>query len=78
MPKLRHSDGSETHFQAVFVTKGTSPPGSTWIMNPIPRVTPVSIGESSYFSGMPPWLSEACAKSGTGSQDAKGEPFRGR
>lgn len=28
-------------------------------------------------SGMPKWLSDACGASGTGSQGAKGEPFKG-
>ena len=35
-PKLRHVDGTETEFRPTYVTEGTTPPGSTWAMNPIP------------------------------------------
>jgi hypothetical protein len=69
-PRLvHHSDGSETAFDAVYVPDFDN--RSMWAMNPIPRITPGG------GSGMPQWLSDACAASGTGSQGPQGAPFAG-
>lgn len=38
MPGLRYADGKHTFFQGRYVTVGTSPPGSAWAQNPIPRI----------------------------------------
>eukprot|EP00937_MAST-01D_sp_MAST-1D-sp2_P002610 g2610.t1 len=70
-PRLVHIDGTETAYEPVYVSKGVTPPGAAWAMNPIPRVTPGG------GSGMPAWLSDACARSGTGSQGPAGAAFRG-
>ena len=73
--KLRHNDGTETPYSPTYVTEGTSPQGSTWAMNPIPRITPEQITPGA--SGMPKWLSDACAASGAANQGRKGEPWKG-
>jgi hypothetical protein len=39
LQKLRYTDGSETkYFNGTYVSEGTIPKGSTWAMNPIPRL----------------------------------------
>jgi len=39
-PRLRWNNGSEAVYTGVYVTEGTSPKGSAWAMNPIPRINP--------------------------------------
>lgn len=39
-PRLKWNDGTSAPFKGVYVTVGTSPPGSAWAMNPIPRINP--------------------------------------
>ena len=47
-PLLRYNNGSEYQMKGTFVSNGTSPAGSTWQMNPIPR-----IDFDSHSSGQP-------------------------
>jgi hypothetical protein len=47
-PVLRWNNGSEFSLKATYVSNGTSPEGSTWAMNPIPR-----IDFDSHSSGQP-------------------------
>ena len=37
-PILRYNNGTEYKMKGTFVSEGTSPQGSTWQMNPIPRI----------------------------------------
>ncbi len=37
---LRFADGSEQAINATYVSQGTSPPGSVWVMNPVPECCP--------------------------------------
>eukprot|EP00039_Didymoeca_costata_P016271 m.287891 g.287891 ORF g.287891 m.287891 type:complete len:373 (-) comp16368_c0_seq18:199-1317(-) len=48
-PILRWNNGSQLEINGTFVSTGTQPPGSTWQMNPIPR-----IDFDSKSSGQPP------------------------
>lgn len=38
MPSLRWNDGKELFYKGMYLTKGTSPPGSMWARNQIPRI----------------------------------------
>jgi len=51
--RLRWTNGTEHHIQGTFVDEGTSPNGSTWAMNPIPRIDFDShnSGQPKAFSG---------------------------
>jgi len=50
---LRWNDGTQVWIKGTFVSEGTSPPGSTWAMNPLPRIhfDSASSGQPRDFSG---------------------------
>jgi len=52
-PVLRWNNGSEFAMNGTFVSEGTSPAGSTWQMNPIPRIDydSTSSGQPKGFKG---------------------------
>merc|ERR1712050_99334 len=38
MPSFRWNDGKELFFKGTYISEGTTPAGSMWAMNPIPRI----------------------------------------
>jgi len=46
MQSFRWADGVEIYFNGTYVSEGTTPPGSMWAMNPIPRNDTKQTGQS--------------------------------
>ena len=67
-PTLRWNNGTELSIKGTFVSEGTSPPGSVWQMNPIPR-----IDFDSTSSGQPADF-KACNRTAVGLQCRQFEP----
>eukprot|EP00041_Stephanoeca_diplocostata_P027268 m.748566 g.748566 ORF g.748566 m.748566 type:complete len:340 (-) comp23148_c0_seq65:724-1743(-) len=69
MPSLRWTDGTRTWFEGVYVSEGTTPKGSTWAQNPIPRIhfDSTSSGQPTGFDG--------CQKKAKGIQCRQFKPY---